>query len=396
MKQEAKQDVFNHIKMYDAWKSELTKDYIEEGLTKENSKLFLMYLHDMETGSNIPKLAKKGCRDVKTINRQRHKVRQILMLFQAKGIKDITKTTEKQVTEFFADWQKTHSVDYTKRFKAFWHWWQVVNRKQGKVILDITEDLSTAEKKKSEFVWIEKNKFDEYRKFFDEDEQTLLLFCYDSIIRAPTELLSLKVENIYKDGSEVWVDIPNNIAKTFGRKFNLLYSGDAVIDYIKRKELKQEDYLFKIVYRLFTEKMQKVAKQVFGEDKSQGGEYYKNITLYDLRHSGAIFFRQLFQKTGQSLDVLRERGGWTDFDMINEYTRRLGLDGHIDKEKTLLQEDKSKMQKEISQLKHIVELQKKENKLKDEVLGSELKAIKEEQARLVNLVPGLKKVERKN
>jgi len=69
--------------------------------------------------------------------------------------------------------------------------------------------------------------------------------------------------------------------------------------------------------------------------------------MYDMRHSGAIHFRQLFQKTGQSLDLLRERGGWSDFKMINYYTKRLGLDGHIQKEKLLLQEDKTKLEDQV-------------------------------------------------
>jgi translation initiation factor 2 beta subunit (eIF-2beta)/eIF-5 len=39
--------------------------------------------------------------------------------------------------------------------------------------------------------------------------------------------------------------------------------------------------------------------------------------------------------------------------MINYYTKRLGLDGHISKEKLLLQEDKTRIEMEL-------ELQKKE------------------------------------
>ncbi len=45
--------------------------------------------------------------------------------------------------------------------------------------------------------------------------------------------------------------------------------------------------------------------------------------------------------------------GWSDFKMINYYTKRLGLDGHISKEKLLLQEDKTRIEMEL-------ELQKKE------------------------------------
>ncbi len=48
---------------------------------------------------------------------------------------------------------------------------------------------------------------------------------------------------------------------------------------------------------------------------------------------------------------MRHRGGWTDFDMINYYTKLLGLDGHITKEKLLLEEDKTKIEKELEDLR---------------------------------------------
>jgi site-specific recombinase XerD len=350
-----KRDLFNHTKLWETWKSQLTPRYIEEGLTKENSKLYINYLLDMEKGINLAHKSKRGSRDPKTLNRQRSKIKQILKLFQEKGITDISKVKEEQVIDFFNDWNKSHSIDYAKRMRAFWNWWMTKNRREGKVVKDVTEDLNTnptsqQNKGESVFVWLDKSGFDKFRSYFDEDKQAVLLFCFDTIIRAPTELLSLKVENIYTKGEEVWIDIPNQISKTFGRKFNLVYSGKAVIDYIKKHKKKPEDYLFEVSPVMMNREMQKVAFQLWDNKKSEGGEYYKNITLYDLRHSGAIHYRVLFQKTGQSLDLLRERGGWTDFKMINYYTKRLGLDGHIQKEKLMLQEDKTKLEERIEKL----------------------------------------------
>jgi len=53
--------------------------------------------------------------------------------------------------------------------------------------------------------------------------------------------------------------------------------------------------------------------------------------------------------------------------MINYYTKRLGLDGHIQKEKLLLQEDKTQLEKKLEgqekELETIREEQKKNNKL---------------------------------
>jgi len=231
------------------------------------------------------------------------------------------------------------------------------------------------------FVWLTKEEFDKFRKYFDKDKQTILQFCFDTIIRAPTELMSLKTENIYEKGDEVWVDIPNDISKTIGRKFNLVYSGNSVLEYIKRHDKKQGDYLFEFDSTMFNREMQRIAKQLWGDRKSEGGEFYNKITMYDLRHSGAIHLRQLFQKTGQSLDILRERGGWSDFKMISYYTKRLGLDGHISKEKLLLQEDKTRIETELELRKEEYDKKIKDLETKmrnqDKLIANVLKSVKE-------------------
>jgi integrase len=304
----------------------------------------------MENGNNVGG-RKKGGRSPKTLNRLRSKIKSILVGLQKEGIADISKVKGEQINEYFKKWNKAgHTLDYATRFQAFWNWWIKYNRKKGKLIPDICMELEKGKKNSTNFVYIEKEDFDKFRKYFNEEKQLLLMFCFDSIIRSPGELSGLKVENIkLEKNGEVWVNIPEEISKTFGRKFNLVFCGEQIMQYIKNK--KPEDPLFVFSSPMLNEEMQKIAKQIFGERKSEGGEYFKNITLYDLRHSGAIYFRKVFQKTGQSLDSLRHRGGWTDFNMVNYYTRFLGLTGHVDKEKTLLQEDKSEIEKEFVRLK---------------------------------------------
>jgi integrase len=370
-------DVFNHQQKFDLWKQDVldskgkpNKLYIEENLTLQNSQIYIQYILDMEQGSNIHSKSKKGGRDPKTLNRLRSKIKSIFKQLQERGVKDVTKINEAQIKDFFNEWVKQgHSTDYAKRFRSFWNWWLKINRKQGKTIPDICEELDTAPNNDSQFVWITKEELEDFRKYFNEDPQLVILFCYDSIIRSPGELLGLKVENIFTKGKEVWVDIPNEISKTYGRKFNLVYCGDLILKHIQDK--KPTEPLFNFNSAAFNRQLQKVAKQLWGEKKSLGGAKYKDITLYDMRHSGAIHYRQLFQKTGQSLDSLRHRGGWTDFRMINYYTKFLGLDGHIDKEKTLLQEDKSSLEKEL------IEMQKRITLLEnpDELAATILKTL---------------------
>jgi len=339
-----KKDVYNHAKNFESWRGQLTPKYLEEGLNKENSKFFVDYFKWLGERKS------QGY-----VNRNRCKIKSVFKGLQDSGVVDISKATIKQVEDYFFEWKKQgHSVDYAKRWNAFWNWWKQQNRREGKVVLDLSvnlKDMQNEGEGESNFVWITKEEFDKFRKYFDEDKQTILLFLFDTLIRFPTELLSLREENIFEKNGEVWVDIPKEISKTIGRKFNLVYSGEAVLKYIEKHKKEQGDYLFELSPTMFNQEMQKIAKQIWKDRKSEGGDFYKNITGYDLRHSGSIHFRQLFQKTGQSLDLLRERGGWSDFKMINYYTKRLGLDGHISKEKLLLEEDKSKMEKELEIMK---------------------------------------------
>ena len=216
-----KKDVYNHERIFDKWEAQLTPKYIEEGLTKENSKIFVDYF--VYSG----KTKSKG-----HTNRTRSKIKNIFLGLQKRGIKDISKVTEKQVEDYFLDWCKTHSEDYVKRFLAFWNWWKKVNRQEGKVVQNIILDLKdfrNGSNGESNFVWLNKKEFDKFRNYFDKDKQLILLFCFDTIIRAPTELLSLKRENIYEKNGEIWVDIPKGISKTIGRKFNLVYSGELIL-----------------------------------------------------------------------------------------------------------------------------------------------------------------------
>ncbi len=360
-----KRDIFNHKQRYENWKSEVSELGIDS-LTKKNSDLLIQYVFDMELGVNVSRLSKKGARSYIRLNNIRQRLSQIIKMLQDRRISDITKVTQNQITLFFNDMSKGviktqkgetyRSIeDYENVFKSFWHWWMKINRKKDITLFDITEDLEKP-KRNPRFVYLTKEQLDEMLPYFNDSEQVLLLFVFDSIIRSPTELLSLQVKDIYKKEGIVWVNIPDEISKTFGRTFNLLYCGDALWGYIQKNDLKPDDFLFTLSHFMLTKKMQKVANQLWGNKLShpKAGEQFNKITLYDLRHSGAIHLRVLASKTGKvSLDALRQRGGWIDLKMINYYTQFIGLDGSIDKDALLIEEDKSKLERDVDKLKQL-------------------------------------------
>ncbi len=360
-----KKDVYNHEGRYKTWKEDAVL-YGIDGLTKENSDMVLRYLIDMETGTNISIKNKKGARSYPRLNNLKQRMRQLLILLQNRGVTNIIQVTDSQINALFNDMRSgaiatkngeayRSAGDYAKVFASFWHWWMKVNRKVGIGIIDLTEDLDKSSPE-GRFVYITKEQLDLMLPYLTEEEQIIICFIFDTLIRAPTELMSMKVNNVFIKDGQVWITIPKEISKitNFERRFNLLYCGDALIEYIAKKGLKPNDYLFDFKHSLLTEKLHKVGKQLFGEgvsDPSAGGKY-EELSMYDFRHAGAVHYRILASKNAKiTLDSIRQRGGWSDFKMLNYYTKFIGIDGSIDKNDLIIPEDKTKMEKEIEELK---------------------------------------------
>ena len=357
-------DVYGHVKRFNKWKEDVVVEG-ELGLTRENSDILLQYLFDMEVGRNVSRKSKRGARSYIRLNAARYKLSMLFRFLQERGVADVRASTEEQIVKLFNDLErgviktikgeKYKSVcDYAKTFKAFWHWWMKVNRKQDVIIDDITEEINTAQREQPKFVYLTKENVEALMEYFSPDHQVLLMFSFDSIIRSPTESLSLQVKHVYEKEGEVWITIPDDISKTFGRTFNLLYSGEMLLEYIARNNLQPEDHLFRYSPHVMNRQLKVIATQIFGNNFSHPqGNPYKMLSLYDFRHSGTIHFRLLAKDNpGQiSLDAIRHRGGWTDFKMLNYYTRFIGLDGRIEKQGMLLRQDKHKLERELEDLK---------------------------------------------
>jgi hypothetical protein len=141
-------DPYNYEQRYKKWKAQVALSGIPN-ISKQDSDLVLQYLEDMEHGINISCLNKKGARSYIRFNTLREKKGFFSRKF--KDIFDLDKITqikEEQLLLFFsqmrkgdlvkADGRKFQSAScYVKVFKAFWHWWQTINRKKGTAIPDI-------------------------------------------------------------------------------------------------------------------------------------------------------------------------------------------------------------------------------------------------------------------
>ena len=197
-------DPYNHKDKYLNWKNRIQGEI--PGISKKNSNLVLQYLNDMEKGINVSALIKKGSRSYIRLNTLREKMIFFSRNFKAYfGLDDITKIKEEQLIGFFSDMkngiikrqdgkQYVSTATHTKVFKAFWHWYQKINRKQGRDLPDITIDLDTRQDKPK---WVYLNE-EQIRTLCDNSKyeyKVLFTFLYDSGIRSPTELVNMKVSD---------------------------------------------------------------------------------------------------------------------------------------------------------------------------------------------------------
>ena len=338
-------DINNSQKRFENW-LERVNEYGVDNLDKTNSDLIIKHISDMREGRNVAK-GKKGKREFSTLNPRINRLTTLFKLFESKGIKDISKITEDQLHKCFEQIE-IGKADKIKDFKAWYHWLVRINRKiyhqsngkKGKMMFDITEELF-AKKKEVGFVYFTLEQLKKMMPYFSGDEQVRLLFMFDTIIRSPTELMNVKVSDIHDNFEQL--TIREETSKTYGRTIKLLLCSEELKKYVKKNKLKQDDYLFNFDPSNFNKKLKQIANKVLGDGISKGGEPYNQISLYDFRHSGACHWRLGAYKT--KIDALMYRGSWSNLEMLNYYTKKIGMNDSIEKSDLLIDVDKNELEK---------------------------------------------------
>lgn len=347
-------DPYKHKERYQGWKNNCQGEI--EGISKTNSDIIFQYLEDMEIGRNVSSRSTKGPRSFIRLNTLRQKLLFFSKRFKIEfGLEDITQVTEDQIIKFFAkvrtgevardDGKIYASIDtYGKAFKAFWHWWIKVNRKKGITIQDITIDLDVRRDKPS---WVYLTE-EQIRRLSDNANfkyRTLMMFLYDSGVRAPTELVNIKISDFHNDFKEV--HIRDEISKTFGRRIKLLLCSDLIKRYVQEEKLKQEDYLFSLKPENANRYIKSLCKKLFGEGDSPAGDKYSNMTMYDFRHCSCCYWLPRYK----SESALKYRFGWKKSEKIHYYSELLGMSDTISEEDLFVDADKTKIEKENEQIR---------------------------------------------
>src|SRR3989344_2354713 len=341
---------YNNKDRYLSWKEGLT-GFIE-GISKENSDILLRHLNSSR--DRLISMMKK--------------------MSSSYGVDDITTVTDEQLHVFFNDMrngkitkpngQKYICVrDFVKMFKAFWHWHQRVNAKKGIQIQDITVDLDTREEK-PDWVYLTE---EQIRKLADNAKyewRVLIWFLYDTGIRAPTELMNVKVSDLHNDFKEL--NIREEIVKigSFGRRIKLMLYSSLLKEYVKLNNLKSSDSLFNINYNSINKYLKNLAKKLFGEEKTLAGQRYCDLTLYDFRHNSCCYWLPRYK----SESALKYRFGWKESDKIHYYSELLGMKDTISEQDMFVDLTRTEIEKRL-------EKSEKER----EILNDKFRLLEEEQ-----------------
>ncbi len=359
-----KKDPYKHREGYLTWK-EKVKDGIP-GISVKNSKLIYRYIDDMEHGLNVSRVSKKGGRSYPRLNNLRQR-----MIFLSKkfeeyfSVDDITLLTEEQLVRYFTSMRNgtilredgkayISVVNYVKPFKSFWHWYMKVKHKEGVEIDDITSDLDTS-CDKPKWVYLTE---EEVKRMCDNakyDYKVLILFLFDTGIRAPTELMNIKVSDLYNDFKEVHVR--EEVSKTFGRRMKLMICSDLIKEYVKVKGFEKDDYLFPIVPTSVNKYLQRLSKRIFGDGVSPAGKKYSELTMYHFRHCSCCYWLPRYK----SESALKYRFGWKKSDKIHYYSELLGMKDTITEDDMLIDVTKTEIEKRL------LSTEKENDILKDKV-----------------------------
>jgi len=365
-------DPYKHKERYEKWKNRLVAEINGEtrimgqitGLSKANSEVIIRYITDMEKGINV---ARTGSRSHIRLNSIKQRiifiVKEIEKLY---GGQEIINIAENEIISFFNNMRsgkfkridgKAYAsvLDYISVFKAFWHWYMRTERRKDNTIADITVYIDTTPLKESTFVYFTIDDMKKMAQKAKYEYKVLMWFLFDSGIRAPTELMNIRISDLSKiENSDVYqLNIRTEISKTFGRKIKLLLCSKLLEEYIKENDFKNDDCLFPMVPKITNQYLKRIAEKVFGKVKTAGGNYMTDLTMYDFRHSSCCYWMPRYK----SELALQYRFGWKSNDMIHHYSKLLGMrDTIVEDDLMIDSETKTVLEKELEQERNAREM----------------------------------------
>ena len=378
-------DPYQHEQAYNSWKR---KGCLLDGVTEPSARLIRELIADMAIGANINPSSRKGARSFGRLRNLKSKMQTITLLlqqeYQINSLTDL-ENRDMDILIFFKNMRegkyKSRRIEgeilkavgaYARSFKTFWHWHQRRERKNGRDVRDITIDLdATSAKPKFNYFTIEDvKKMCDLAKY---DYRILMMFLFDSGIRAPTELMNVKVSDLEWNSKQnhYTLTIRQETSKTFGRKIKLLLCSEVLKEYLNREKLPSDSYIFKKIPQSANQYIKNLGYRVLGKGvmttRIYNNKKYETIvdgvSMYDFRHSSACYWLQRYK----SESALKYRFGWKKSDMIFYYTEFLGMSDNIESEDLYIDISKTELEQQIGKDRTEIEL------LRDEITNQDAK-----------------------
>jgi len=376
-------DPYKHKEKYFKWK--VKTDSQIPHISPQNAHVLKKYLSDMENGFNVASSTKRGARSFVRLNTLRTRIVFLMKHLENKyDMKNILEVTESQICDFFAEMRSgkvtrqdgslyQSTKDFVRDFKAFWHWHQKISRKQDIEIKDITTDLDTSGEK-PKWVYLDENQVRALAESAKPVYRTMIFFLFDTGIRAPTELLNIKISDFHNNFKEL--QIRDEISKTFGRRIKLMICSEIVRKYVSDNKLTESDFLFKLKPYAINRYLRNSSKRLFGDKISPAGQNYSQLTMYDLRHCSCCYWLPRYK----SESALKYRFGWKKSDKIHYYSELLGMKDTISEDDMLVDVTKTEIEKRLTR-----------SEKEKEILQDEIKDLRLQVARIGQLTNQLYK-----
>lgn len=388
---EAVVDPHNHKRRYKNWRAKSLGHLFESDV-----ELIQQYVTDMEEGINTAKV-KKGARSYSRLNALRSRIPLFAAWVRKVYNKRMVEITSDELIRL-ANMLKKGEIkkgngeayqsydDYLKDFKAFWHWYMKFMRKENKkTIEDITVDLDDSGDEKPKFVYLTEAQIKMLIDNAKFDYKVIMQLLFDSGMRAPSEFMNIRVKDIAETTNPkiAYCNIRDEVSKTFGRKFKLMFSYPMLKQYIERNKLKADDFIFTKNPIVINRYLKRLAFRVLGIGKMgfrNGGkdktfpDVKGGLTMYDFRHCSACYWLPRYR----SESALKYRFGWRTNKMIEYYTQFLGMKDTIQEDDMLIDENRTQLEKQLEQ-------QQRQNELLQEQFVDMQKQMEKMLARQTNI-----------
>jgi len=336
-------------------------------ISPEASRLLTQYILDLYVGKNLARGTKRGQRSFIHLCNVRLRLRKFIEVVETITNKKLLDLTEDDILFIFNSMRDgtilTYNgkkyIDvgsYAKKFIAFWHWIMKTQKERTPAIQNIVDSLDSRTEAKPKWVYFTLKDVeamaDVAPKFY---YKVLLFFLFDTGIRAPTELMNVRV----KDFSEVpetnllFLTVREETSKTFGRKIKLMLCSEYIKKFIEKYKLKQEDFLFNKSYTHTTRIIARIGHKILNVGRVHKQKHSKilirqGITMYDFRHNSCCHYLPIYKSENQ----MKYRYGWKKGEMIHYYSEFIGMKDNITETDMLTDTTKTEIQQALQKEQH--------------------------------------------